>query len=284
MNSSVGANHSHSSHDHSGHDHSGHDHSGHDHSGHDHSHAGHNHSHAGDKTKPDLQILKQEMAKGMEELDAEWIKRDAMKNMFNHEPENPMLPQLQDMPAIEFKTKMIESIGELDDDQFVSMLQQDNILDSEGYLNTEMMGGSDEGQGYAKPNYGFEPRKTLDFEELQKRLTDQQFQTTQYGIPEKENTGKYLDHFEEGKYNCVGCYTNLFSSKHKYKSTKGYAAFNDRIGDVHELSFGVLTEAKCENCGAHLGDIVKDDPGSTSNKSYMVNSNSLNFEAGKFID
>ena len=236
--------------------------------------------------KPDINKLRDDMINGMGTLDAEWIKRDAIKNMSSADSNNPMLPGLQKMPAEEFKTQMLKGIREVPDEQFIVMLQQDNILDSEGYFTQDLKDKQKSAkENHGDPKYGFEPRQQLNLDELKKRLTSEQFHTTQFSIPEKEMTGKYVDHFEEGKYTCVGCYTDLFSSKHKYKSTKGFAAFHDKIGDIHEMGFaGVVTEAKCENCGSYLGDVVKNDEGVTTDKSYFINSNSIDFTGGKFID
>lgn len=235
------------------------------------------------KPKPDLGQMKQDMAKGMENLDAEWLKRDAIKNLMEQDSTNPMIGSLENISADDFKNNMIEGVKQLDDDSFVQMLQKDNILDKDGYFNQDVLKQQEE-KAEAPPNYGFEPRNRIEMEELQKRLSEEQFHTTQYSIQEKEGSGKYVDHEEEGKFSCVGCYTSLFSSKHKYKSKRGYAAFNKAIGDIHELSFGAFTEAKCENCGAYLGDVAKDADSGTD-KGYLINSGSINFEAGvQYVD
>ena len=234
------------------------------------------------RTKPDIKRMREEMAKSMENLDAGWIKRDAIKTMEANSPGSKTVKILEKINQNEFKIKMINNLKQLDDENFIRMLKRDNVLDEEGYLNSDILKTKQD--VISKKSIGFEPRVQLDVKELHERLTHEQFQTTQYGIPEKENTGKYHNHWEEGKYNCIGCYTNLFSSKHKYRSRPRFAAFNDTIGDVRQLDFKGFNEVKCENCGSHLGSFINDDY-SITGTGYIINSNSLNFEPDQeFID
>ena len=60
---------------------------------------------------------------------------------------------------------------------------------------------------------------------LKKDLTPEQFYVTQEKGTEVPFTGELLNEKREGKFNCVCCDTELFSSKHKFDSGTGWPSF-----------------------------------------------------------
>jgi peptide-methionine (R)-S-oxide reductase len=119
--------------------------------------------------------------------------------------------------------------------------------------------------------------------ELRQRLTPEQYQVTQQAGTEPAFTGAYWDTKTEGTYRCVVCDAPLFSSTTKYDSGTGWPSFTapvDQSGVVTETdtSFGMVrTEARCANCGAHLGHVFPDGPLPTGER-YCMNSASLRLE------
>ena len=119
-------------------------------------------------------------------------------------------------------------------------------------------------------------------QDLQQRLTPEQFHVTQEGGTERAFTGCYWDHKGVGNYHCVVCGTKLFDSKTKYDSGSGWPSFwqavdDDTIRKVEDTSHGMVrTELLCGKCGAHLGHLFPDGPPPTGMR-FCINSASLAF-------
>ena len=124
--------------------------------------------------------------------------------------------------------------------------------------------------------------KILD-EGLQSRLTEEQFDITQNKGTERPFTGKYVDHKDDGVYQCVCCGAELFSSDHKYDSGSGWPSFwiplaGDKVRTIRDASHGMIRdEVVCANCDAHLGHVFEDGP-EPSGLRYCITSASLQFD------
>ncbi len=100
---------------------------------------------------------------------------------------------------------------------------------------------------------------------------------------EKSFSGHYNDHYEKGIYYCAGCDTPLFSSETKYDHGSGWPSFSAPFDENYieyledNSLFRRRTEVRCAVCGAHLGHVFDDGPGST-HKHYCINSVSLDFK------
>ena len=114
------------------------------------------------------------------------------------------------------------------------------------------------------------------------KLSSEQFYITRKGGTERPFSGKYLDNKENGIYVCVCCETELFDSDKKYNSNSGWPSFTEPLSDhlIKSLEdrshFMVRTEARCNNCDAHLGHVFPDGPGKNGLR-YCINSLSLDF-------
>jgi peptide-methionine (R)-S-oxide reductase len=120
-------------------------------------------------------------------------------------------------------------------------------------------------------------------DEWRARLTPEQFAVARKAGTERAFTGEYWDNHDDGTYVCVCCGEPLFSSDTKYDSGTGWPSFFAALdGDVVEedadRSHGMVrVEAKCRNCGAHLGHVFPDGPRPTGRR-YCMNSASLRLE------
>jgi peptide-methionine (R)-S-oxide reductase len=119
--------------------------------------------------------------------------------------------------------------------------------------------------------------------ELRARLTPEQYEVTQKAGTERAFTGEYWDCHDDGTYVCVVCGEPLFSSETKFESGTGWPSFFRPLGDeaveeATDSSHGMVrTEARCGNCGAHLGHVFPDGPNPTGLR-YCMNSASLKLE------
>jgi len=116
-------------------------------------------------------------------------------------------------------------------------------------------------------------------------LSDEQKKVLFEKGTEAPNSGKFLNHYEDGTYTCANCGAKLFDSETKYESTTaglvGWPSFdNAKEGAVtykDDNSLGMKRqEITCSRCDAHLGHVFAADDAPTGTH-FCVNSLSLDF-------
>ena len=120
-------------------------------------------------------------------------------------------------------------------------------------------------------------------EEWQAQLTPEQFDVARRHGTEPAFNNKYWDCKEKGKYVCVCCGNELFTSETKFNSGCGWPSFYEAMkeGSVAESvdrSYNMVrTEITCSRCGGHLGHVFNDGPRPTGLR-YCINSVALDFK------
>lgn len=113
-------------------------------------------------------------------------------------------------------------------------------------------------------------------------LDAMQFDVTRRAATERPFSGKYWDHWSDGKYNCVGCGTPLFDSNTKFDAGCGWPSYfapinSEVVERVVDRTHGMVrVEVRCNRCGSHLGHVFEDGPEPTGER-FCVNSAALHF-------
>lgn len=108
------------------------------------------------------------------------------------------------------------------------------------------------------------------------------WEVTRRAATERPFTGKYANHFLDGKYHCICCDQELFDANTKFDAGCGWPSFdqaiaNGAVATRTDRTHGMVrTEALCGHCGAHLGHLFDDGPTETGLR-YCMNSASLHF-------
>ena len=123
-------------------------------------------------------------------------------------------------------------------------------------------------------------------EEWRAQLDPMQYQVARHAATERAFTGRWWDHFAEGRYHCVGCGTPLFESTTKFDAGCGWSSYwapvnSEVIERVVDHSHGMVrVEVRCNRCGSHLGHVFEDGPAPTGER-YCINSAAIDFEPGQ---
>ncbi len=125
-------------------------------------------------------------------------------------------------------------------------------------------------------------------DDWKQKLTPEQYKVLREKGTAAPFSGELLENEAAGKYVCVACGNELFSSDTKYESKTpgliGWPSFQDVLnkGSVKlqdDNSGGMhRTEVVCAKCEGHLGHLF-DDELSPNGKHYCINSVCLGFES-----
>ena len=86
-----------------------------------------------------------------------------------------------------------------------------------------------------------------------------------------------------GKFLCICCSSELFSSSEKFESGSGWPSFSspsseDAVASKIDLSHGMRrVEVNCSSCKSHLGHVFEDGPAPTGLR-YCINGVALKFK------
>ncbi len=82
-------------------------------------------------------------------------------------------------------------------------------------------------------------------QEYKETLSDMEYRVTRQSATEPPFTGRYWDHWDQGKYICVCCGTPLFLSKTKFDAGCGWPSYSapeqeSAIKEVRDIFHGMI--------------------------------------------
>jgi len=122
-------------------------------------------------------------------------------------------------------------------------------------------------------------------EQWREQLTPNEYAVLRQAGTEPAFTGKYVDTKTTGVYRCRACGQELFRSDAKFESHCGWPSFyqptkDDAVELIEDRTLGMVrTEARCANCGSHLGHVFTGEgyPNPTDQR-WCINSISVTLE------
>ena len=119
-------------------------------------------------------------------------------------------------------------------------------------------------------------------EELQERLTAEQYQVTQHEATERPFKNEFWDNQETGIYVDIVSGEPLFSSLDQFDAGCGWPSFTQPLEDNIErrvdFKLGMSrTEVRSKDADSHLGHVFNDGPALAGGLRYCINSASLRF-------
>ena len=118
--------------------------------------------------------------------------------------------------------------------------------------------------------------------EWRAQLDPMQYQVARHAATERAFTGRYWDHFEPGRYACIGCSAPLFAAETKFDAGCGWPSYTSAIDEaaverLRDTSHGMVrVEVRCRRCGSHLGHVFDDGP-APSGERFCINSAAIDF-------
>jgi peptide-methionine (R)-S-oxide reductase len=117
------------------------------------------------------------------------------------------------------------------------------------------------------------------------QLSPQEYAVLRQAGTEPAFTGEYTDTKSVGVYHCRACNAELFRSDTKFESHCGWPSFyqptkDDAVELIDDRSHGMVrTEARCANCGSHLGHVFEGEGYEVpTDQRWCINSISLTLE------
>lgn len=100
-------------------------------------------------------------------------------------------------------------------------------------------------------------------EQWRAELSPEEYAVLRQAGTERPFTGEYVDTKAVGVYRCRACQQELFRSDTKFESHCGWPSFyqptsDDAVDLIEDRALGMVrTEARCANCGSHLGHVFR---------------------------